>query len=185
MVLSWNGVSGASLYRVFRANTANAAYSLVGTTGSTSYTDASITGAASYYYKVSAVSSGGESPQSGAAFGFAAAYLDLNYHTNKQVLYMAGGKHYYRMAVTAGSSYTIEWQTGRENDGATVTAAAGGVSWVYVSAWQNDGTAIFTNVNNGYNSPKTFIANSSGYVTVEVKQDGSSSGNYAIYYFQN
>jgi fibronectin type 3 domain-containing protein len=182
--LSWNSVSGATSYRVFRANSSTATYSLIGTAGSTFYTDGTVTGGASYYYKVSALNANGESPQSGSAFGFAANYYDLNYHTNKQLMNMtSGGKYYYRMAVTAGNSCTIEWQTGRENDGATVTAAAGGVSWVYVSAWQNDGTAIFSNVNNGYNSPKTFTANSSGYVTVEVKQDNSYTGNYAIYYY--
>jgi predicted secreted protein len=185
--LSWNTVSGASLYRVFRANSANGAYSLVGTSaGGTSYTDASVTGGMSYYYKVSAISSGGESPQSGAAFGFAAAYYELSHHTSKQIVNMtSGAKHYYRLAVTAGTSYTIEWQTGWYNDGGTVTSDSGAANSVYVTAWQNDGAGIFTDQSNGFTSPKTFTAGSSGYVTVEVRQYGSFTGTYAVYYYQN
>jgi fibronectin type 3 domain-containing protein len=184
--LSWNSVSGASSYKVFRTNSANGNYGLISTTGNVSYTDTSITGGASYYYKVSAVNGNGESPRSAPAFGFAVAYYELPYHSSKQIMTMtAGGKHYYRLAVTTGNSYTIEWQTGWYNDGSTVTGASGAANSVYVTAWQNDGTGIFTDQSNGFTSPKTFTAGSSGYVTVEVKQYGSFTGTYAIYYYQN
>jgi fibronectin type 3 domain-containing protein len=182
--ISWTSTSGASSYKVYRANSSSGSYGLIGTTGSVSYTDTSVTGGASYYYRVSAVNANGESSRSASAFGFAASYYELSYHTGKQVMNMtSGGKHYYRLAVSSGTSYTIEWQTGYYNDGSTVTSASGAASHVVVNAWQNDGTTVFTNQYNGFTSPKTFTAASSGYVTVEVKQEGSHTGTYAVYYY--
>jgi fibronectin type 3 domain-containing protein len=183
IILSWNSVSGADNYQVFRANTATAAYSLIGTAGGLSYTDSTTTNGTSYYYKVSAISSGGKSPQSAAAFAFATGYNEMPYFSSKQAVYMPSeAKHYYRIEVTSGTSYTIEWQDEASHDGTTVTSR---ISYCRVSAWQNDGTSIFSNANTGYTNPRTFTASSAGYVTVQVVPNGSASGNYAIYYFQN
>ncbi|MFP4545569.1 MAG: fibronectin type III domain-containing protein, partial [Methanomassiliicoccales archaeon] len=66
--LSWNAPSddgGASItdYRIYRG-TSSGQLSHHTTTGSTSYTDSSVTNGQKYYYKVSAVNSEGEGPKS-------------------------------------------------------------------------------------------------------------------------
>jgi fibronectin type 3 domain-containing protein len=64
--LSWNSVSGASNYRVYRSNSETGTYSSIsGNINNTSYTNSGLTAGTTYYYKVSAVSSNNtESPQS-------------------------------------------------------------------------------------------------------------------------
>ena len=59
--LTWGSVSGASEYRVYRADDAScpgSGYSLIATTGSTSYSDTSVSGGVSYAYVVRAYDSG-------------------------------------------------------------------------------------------------------------------------------
>ena len=59
-VITWDSVSGATEYNVYRAASRYANYTLLGTTTATRYTD-NTTG---YYYKVTAVNSTGESVKS-------------------------------------------------------------------------------------------------------------------------
>ena len=175
--LSWNSVSTANSYNVYRSNTQTGAEAKITSspiTG-TSYTD-NVPSGASYYYKVTGVNSSGESPKSAAAFGFAATHYTLSYHSSAQTLSLtAGDRHYYRLAVSQGQSYTIEWQNGNnQNYG----------SYVYASAWQNDGTLIFNDANNGYTNPRVFTAATTGFVTVMVRNSSSSTSyNYQVYYY--
>ena len=57
--LSWNAVSGAESYKVYRATSKSGTYSLMKTTTSTSYTNTSAVAGKSYYYKVCAVEKDG------------------------------------------------------------------------------------------------------------------------------
>ena len=52
--ISWNVVSGASGYQVYRATSQNGSYSLIKSTSSLSYTNTSIGTGTTYYYKVRA-----------------------------------------------------------------------------------------------------------------------------------
>ena len=66
--ITWNEVSGATSYRVYRATSAEGAYSSVGTSASASYTDTSVSAGQAYYYKITALSGGNrESARSTAA----------------------------------------------------------------------------------------------------------------------
>jgi hypothetical protein len=67
--VSWDGVSDALIYKVYRSNSATGtSYTLAGSSTTTSFTDTGLSPSSSYnynyYYKVSAVNSVGESPQS-------------------------------------------------------------------------------------------------------------------------
>jgi len=63
--ISWNAVSGATGYNVYRSTSATVNYTNIITTASTSYTDTGLTTGTAYYYKVSAYNSYGTSSQSG------------------------------------------------------------------------------------------------------------------------
>jgi hypothetical protein len=64
--LSWNASASATSYNVKRSMTQGSGYVTVGSPSSTSFSDPVANGA-TYYYVVSAVNAGGESPNSGEA----------------------------------------------------------------------------------------------------------------------
>ena len=67
--LTWNAVSGATSYKVYRATSQKGTYSLLGTVTATSYTNTGAKAGTTYYYKVKAVNSAGESAYSNVVSG--------------------------------------------------------------------------------------------------------------------
>jgi hypothetical protein len=68
--LQWNALLGASGYTIYRSGTAVGPYTVAGSSDTNSYTDVELTGATTYYYRVSAVKENGvESAQSAALAG--------------------------------------------------------------------------------------------------------------------
>lgn len=67
VLISWNSVSNATSYKVYRSSSANGSYSLITTTEYTSYNDRNPMNG-SNYYKVKAVNSAGESSYSSYAY---------------------------------------------------------------------------------------------------------------------
>ncbi len=67
--LTWNAVSGATSYKVYRATSQKGTYSLLGTVTATSYTNTGAKAGMTYYYKVKAVNSAGESAYSNVVSG--------------------------------------------------------------------------------------------------------------------
>jgi hypothetical protein len=166
--LSWSTVNNAASYKVYRS-TDGTTYSLLASSTSVSYNDTTVTAGSSYYYAVSAVVNGQESERSAPAFGFAANHFalpDLPHQENLQ----AGAAHYFRLAVTAGKSYTITWRN-----------LSGGNANGRCTVWQNDGAQVFTS--NTSPSTRTFTASVTGFITVEVQNSSSSNSlNYQIDY---
>ena len=68
-MLTWNAVSGATSYKVYRATSQNGTYSLLGTVTTTSYINTGAKDGVTYYYKVKAVNSAGESAFSNIVSG--------------------------------------------------------------------------------------------------------------------
>ena len=68
-MLTWNAVSGATSYKVYRATSQNGTYSLLGTVTATSYTNTGAKAGTTYWYKVKAVNSAGESAFSNVVSG--------------------------------------------------------------------------------------------------------------------
>ena len=64
--LTWSAASSATNYNIRRSPSAGGPYSLVTSTSATSFTDNAL-GGSTYYYVVSAVNAGGESPESSEA----------------------------------------------------------------------------------------------------------------------
>jgi fibronectin type 3 domain-containing protein/N-acetylneuraminic acid mutarotase/outer membrane biosynthesis protein TonB len=70
LAISWTGVSGATSYNLYRSTFSTGPYSQVASgLTSTSYTNTGLSSGTTYYYKVSAVNSCGESSQSSGASG--------------------------------------------------------------------------------------------------------------------
>ncbi|WP_088188320.1 cell wall-binding repeat-containing protein [Desulfosporosinus sp. FKA] len=65
--LTWNGVSGASYYYVYRTTANSGTYTLVAQPSTTSFTDIGLSMNITYYYKVQAVCGGGVSGYSAVA----------------------------------------------------------------------------------------------------------------------
>ena len=68
-MLTWNAVSGATSYKVYRATSQKGTYSLLGTVTATSYTNTGAKAGTTYWYKVKAVNSAGESAYSNVVSG--------------------------------------------------------------------------------------------------------------------
>jgi fibronectin type 3 domain-containing protein len=67
--ISWNAVTGASKYKVYRSTSLSGAYMGIGETTDTWYTDTGLQAATAYYYEVSAVDSSGiESDKAGPRY---------------------------------------------------------------------------------------------------------------------
>jgi fibronectin type 3 domain-containing protein len=62
--VSWDQVSGADLYYIYRAASPDGDYDLIGRSSTSSYTDEYLLPSTMYYYKVSALNSEGESDRS-------------------------------------------------------------------------------------------------------------------------
>jgi fibronectin type 3 domain-containing protein len=62
--VSWTSVSGASGYHVYRATSSYGTYSQISSPSTTPYIDTGLSASTTYYYKVSAYNSAGESSQS-------------------------------------------------------------------------------------------------------------------------
>jgi len=64
ITVSWSAVTGATGYKIYRSSSSYDTYSSVGDVTTTSFTDTGLSANTTYYYKVSAYDSGGESTQS-------------------------------------------------------------------------------------------------------------------------
>lgn len=64
VVLSWNSVSNATNYQIFRSSSASGSYSKIGDSSYSSYSDNNVSIGKTYYYKVKATNSAGTSDYS-------------------------------------------------------------------------------------------------------------------------
>ncbi|WP_438351165.1 fibronectin type III domain-containing protein [Paenibacillus sp. FA6] len=64
ITFTWNVSGNARMYNIYRANTADGVYTLIGKSTEASFTDTTVLTTISYYYKVAAVNAGGISEQS-------------------------------------------------------------------------------------------------------------------------
>ena len=151
--LTWNAVSGATSYRVFRSESRGSGYSLLGTTTATSYTNTGAAVGKTYYYRVKAVNSVGTSGYSNIVSGKAKAAAPA------------------APSVTIGNSSTGKPQL-------TWKAVSGAVKYeVYRSTRQNSGYSLLgtttstSYVNTGASTGTTYY-----YRVKAVNRNGMASG---------
>ena len=171
-MLTWNAVSGATSYKVYRATSQNGAYSLLGTVTTTSYTNTGAKAGTTYYYKVKAVNSAGESAYSNIVSGRATVTTLTMGHSatsgKPQLTWKAvSGAASYRVyrATTKNGAYTVINTT--KTLTYTNTGAALGTTYYYkVEALNASGKSLgFSAVVEGKVAPVLAV----GYSSVSGK----------------
>jgi uncharacterized repeat protein (TIGR02543 family) len=181
ILLSWNSVSNAVTYNVYRSSSFSGPYSLHTVAFNTTYTDSSLS-TGIYYYQVSAMSpTGNESLPSNTASATVPATggfppssslpLPIGSSWTPGTL-TPGGVNWYSFSVTGGS-YSVNWN---DSDNGTGLYSCD----IKVSAYTGGGTNIFGEVDTGHTTPQII----SGWPgTIYLKVEGytpASSGNYDI-----
>ncbi len=148
VTLSWTASTGATSYNVKRATTSGGPYTTVKTgLTATSYTDTGLTNGTTYYYVVSAVNAGGESPNSAEAsakpvLSLPAVPANLAITVGDKQLGLSwtaskGAVSYnVKRATTSGGSYTTV-KTGLTTTNYTDTGLNNGTKYYYVVSGVN------------------------------------------------
>jgi fibronectin type 3 domain-containing protein len=181
ITVSWGSVSGASYYYVYRATSSNGSYSYIGSTYSTSLTDTGLSSNTTYYYRVSAWNSYGESSQSNYASATTnssssstVTLTNNQWYTNSFT--SSSQTHTYQFFASAGTTYRIQWDDSYNGSSSSynvdVRVSASGAE---IASFSED---------SGYTTPKAVTASSSGYITITVTPWSSGdTGNYRIRYY--
>jgi uncharacterized repeat protein (TIGR02543 family) len=183
--VSWGLVSGVTEgYMVYRSTNASSGYTWVYTTSPTtiSWMDTGLAASTTYYYRVSAVNSYGESSQSttGSATTNSSSSSAVTLTNNQwypNSFTSSSQTHTYQFYATAGTTYRITWDDSYEGSGSYTCD-------VKVSAVYPSGSSAFNSEDSGYSSPKTVTSPSSGNITITVTPYSSGdTGNYRIQYY--
>jgi kumamolisin len=120
--ITWNAVSGATAYKIYRSATANGTFLAVGTITTASYSDENLLANTTYYYKVSAANASGEGTQSSVATGTTTPPLPTTFSVSGLTMEPSVGK------AIVGATMTFTAISGVETVPAPVTTNADG-SW--------------------------------------------------------
>jgi hypothetical protein len=180
--LSWTGSAGATSYNVKRSTTSGGPYSNVATgVTSTSFTDTGLSNGTTYFYVVSAVNSGGESPNSNQASATPMGNPDFTISASpSSQTVTAGNNTTYTVSVGALNSFsgTVSFSASGLPSGATAsfnpTSVTGsGSSTLTVSTTSSTATGTFTLTITGSSGSLSH----STTVSLTVNAAGGGSGN--------
>ncbi len=160
--ITWNSVSGATSYNVYRATSSSGTKSKIGSSTTTSYNDTIAVAGTTYYYWVTAVNSAGESGYSGYGRGYRKAsppssptgvsasdgtYTDKVYITWSSV---SGATSYnvYRATSSSGTKSKIGSST--TTSYSDTTATVGTTYYYWVAAVNSAGESGYSGYNSGY-----------------------------------
>ena len=130
--LTWNAVSGATSYKVYRATSQKGTYSLLGTVTATSYTNTGAKAGTTYWYKVKAVNSTGESAYSNTVSGKTTVTTLTMGHSST-----SGKPQLTWKAVSGAASYRVYRAT-------TKNGAYSGINTTKALTYTNTGAALGT-----------------------------------------
>jgi fibronectin type 3 domain-containing protein len=160
--ITWNPVEGATSYKIYSPDTAgsNTGFKLIDTVYTNSYTDSAVKAGQTWYYRVSAVNSFGESAQSSSVS--AKANNPLPAPTNV----VAAHADYASRLNTSRNSIQITWNA--------VSGAAGYNVYMYVTYlggyWEKINYSIVTGTS--YNHTGLTPATSYSYIVKAVDSGG-------------
>jgi len=82
---------------------------------------------------------------------------------------------WYSFFVTSGTTYRVWWNDQKQGNGKTLD--------VIVSATYSNGTSIFTNIDSGWTTARSFTANQAGIVKIKVvPYSNGNTGTFAVAY---
>jgi hypothetical protein len=184
-VISWAAVDGATGYKLYRSTTgaSDADFDFAApltTVTALSHIDTTVSSGGTYWYKAGAINGNGEGEKS-AAVSITITFTEKSWTAGiwTTETLASGASHWY--TITTPGTYLVQWNDSHQGSGAYTCD-------VKVSAWRYSGgslSALFSDVDSGYTSPRSVTVNAGD--TVYVKVAGyytSSSGNYAIQYYQ-
>ena len=167
-MLTWNAVSGATSYKVYRATSQNGTYSLLGSVTTTTYVNTGAKDGVTYYYKVTAVNDSGESAFSNTVSGQnkavtpkpAAPVVKIGHSST------SGKPMLTWNAVSGATSYKVYRATSQNGTYSLLgsvttttyvnTGAKDGVTYYYkVTAVNDSGESAFSNTVSGQNKAVT------------------------------
>ncbi|HHV65407.1 MAG TPA: hypothetical protein GXX46_10105 [Peptococcaceae bacterium] len=192
ITLTWNSVSGADYYEVFRSTSPSGTYSYLGSTTSRSYTDTDVTANNVYYYKVQAVNDAGSSPYSSYISATATAFNSLEAEAiGSNQIYLSwktvSGTSSYKIYRATSSSGTYTEIGFTKSTNYTNGGLSNGQTYYYrVDAVSSSGTATSSNIasataRSSLTIPSTRLAGTDRYTTsAKIAQTGWSSSYYAI-----
>jgi hypothetical protein len=89
----------------------------------------------------------------------------------------AGQAHWYKITASSDASYYLQWDDSSDGTGDKT-------AFILVSAYQSNGTPLFTNYTGGYDTPQFLNLNEGETIYVRVAlYSGNSTGTYAIRYY--
>jgi hypothetical protein len=107
------------------------------------------------------------------------AFLDLTDNVWYDNILLLGQTHTYQFYAEQGKTYYVSWND-RHNGDNTKTG-----STKVSAAWKSGGTAIFTNPDSGYTSPRSIYASKSGYIKITVEINSTYyPGTYGLVYWE-
>ena len=130
-MLTWNAVSGATSYKVYRATSKNGAYSVINTTKALTYTNVGAALGTTYYYKVEALNASGKSMGFSAIVeGKVAPVLAVGYSS------VSGKPQLTWKAVPGATEYQV-YRSTQQNSGYTKINTTTATSYVNTGAKAN------------------------------------------------
>jgi fibronectin type 3 domain-containing protein len=175
-LVSWNGVSGADGYRLYRTTDPAAGYNQIGEFNSTSYTDTSVFSEITYYYRVSAYNALGEGEKSPAITATPPSAVSLSEKAWAEGTLGAGETQWYTFTPVFGAAYKVQWNGAAPQGDGTRTLPA------VVSAYTSGGALVFENKTEGWTSAET-VSGQSGIVCLKVEGANGAGGSFAIRYY--
>jgi len=190
ITISWYGVNGATNYKIYRSSSANGTYSQIATSPSSPYTNTGLSASTTYYYKVAAVNTAGESDQSSydSATTLSSGSPGLGSENNPIPLTAdawtdgsitttaSGSAVWYSFNVSSVNTYYLWWDESGTGQGKTLDVK------VSASYSTGSGTGSFTGIDGAWSTPRSFSPSSSGTVKIKVEPYSSGTGTFAIVY---
>jgi fibronectin type 3 domain-containing protein len=188
--LSWNAVTDARSYNIYRSKKVNGPFALIGSSRETSFADTTVLTTVPYYYKVAAVNAGGISPQSSVLEtpGLTKLIRQMEYIDRAEVAVQTDGGIYigWRMLGTDPASISFNlYRNGHKLNQQPITASTNYLDAQGTLESSYEVKAVINGVENWY--AKAFKPWNNPYMDIPIQKpaNGVTSAGEAYTYSAN